>query len=290
MKPKFGPLTFLNYFIVGLMGFITLYPFIYVLSSSVTPQTALAHGRVVLWPLGFSLAAYESVLGDNRIITGFINSILYVLAGTSVSVFLTTLTAYALAQKNFQRYASMYMKVVIGTMMFSGGMIPYFLVVSALGFVDSFWVMVIPGAVSPFSLILVRTFMREIPHEMYESAYLDGATDFQIYTRIIFWLSIPIIATISLWTGVSIWNSFTTPMLFLRSPSKYPLQIYLRQILLLSIMQEQMVEEGGMVRPLQNIEALKSATLVVSTFPILIAYPFVQKYFTKGIMVGAIKG
>ena len=296
MKPKFGVGTFFNYLVIGLLGFITVYPFIFILSTSVTPAAALVRGRIILWPLGFDLTAYRLLLTDNRMVTGFVNSVQYTLVGTTVGVFFTTLTAYPLAQIQFKRYASIYMKLVVFTMLFSGGMIPTFLVINRLGLVDSFWVMILPGAVSPFSLILVRTFMQQIPSEMYEAGRVEGASEFQMFWRIIIPLSTPIIATIALFHSVGIWNSFATPMIYLRTESRFPLQIFLRQIVLLAQMQEQMMyaqgfAEGTMLMSMQfNTEALRSATLVVSTIPILLAYPFLQRHFVKGIMVGAIKG
>lgn len=279
---------------ITLIGFVTLYPFIYILSTSITPAEALLAGKIVLWPRGFDLSAYRLVLTDKRLMSGFVNTVQYTLVGTAISLFLTTLTAFPLAQPKFQRYASVYMKLVVFTMLFSGGLIPTYLTIRTLGLVNTFWVMVIPGAVSPFYLILVRTFMQQLPHELSEAALIDGANDFQLFSRIYLPLCTPIIACISLYYAVGIWNSYMTPLIYLSSEKLYPLQIYLRQIVLMSAMQEQMMMGQGGTESLTNThfnsESMKAATLVISTVPILIVYPFLQRYFVKGIMVGAVKG
>ncbi|GHV87315.1 protein LplC [Spirochaetia bacterium] len=286
--------TVLNYVFITLVGFITLYPFIYILSASVSPPTSLVNGRVVLLPKGFSLAAYEVVFMDKRLIMGVFNSIKYTLAGTAISVLFTTLTAYPLAQPKFKKYARHYMKFVVFTMLFSGGLIPTYLVIRSLGLVNTFWVMVIPWAISPFYLILVRTFMQQLPMELFEAAEIEGCGDLDMYIRIVLPLCMPIIACISLYYAVGTWNAYMNPLIYLTSESKYPLQIFLRQLILMSAMQEMEMAASGsetlILGATYNSESIKSATLVVSTIPILIAYPFLQKYFVKGVMVGAIKG
>ena len=286
--------TFLNYFFITLIGFITLYPFIYVISVSLSPPTALVSGRVILLPKGFSTAAYEVVFGDRRLISGFFNSIQYTLAGTLVSVFLTTLTAYPLAQPKFKKYARIYMRFVVFTMLFSGGLIPTYLVIRSLGMINTFWVMIIPGAISSFYLILTRTFMQQLPLELFEAAEIEGSGDLDMYFRIVLPLCMPIIACISLYYAVGVWNSYMTPLIYLTSESKYPLQIFLRLIVMQSALQEMELATTGretlILGSTYNSESVKAATLVLSTIPILLAYPFLQKYFVKGIMVGAIKG
>jgi putative aldouronate transport system permease protein len=286
--------TLANYLVISIIGFITLYPFIYILSASVSPPTALISSRVILLPKGFNLAAYEVVFKDGRLISGFINSIKYTLVAVAVSVFLTTLTAYPLSQPKFKRYAQFYMKFVVFTMLFSGGLIPTYLVIRNLGMVNTFWVMVIPWAISPFYLILVRTFMQQLPLELFEAAEIEGCGDMDMYFRIVIPLCMPIIACIALYYAVGTWNAYMNPLIYLTSESKYPLQIFLRQIVLMSAMQEMEMAATGsetlIIGATYNSESIRAATLVVSTIPILLAYPFLQKYFVKGIMVGAIKG
>jgi putative aldouronate transport system permease protein len=286
--------TLVNYLFITMVGFITLYPFIYILSASVSPPTALVNGRVILLPKGFSLAAYEVVFKDKRLIMGFFNSVKYTLCGTFISVLLTTLTAYPLAQPKFKRYARVYMRFVVFTMLFSGGLIPTYLVIRTLKLVNTFWVMVVPWAISPFYLILVRTFMQQLPMELFEAAEIEGCGDLNMYIRIVLPLCMPIIACISLYYAVGSWNAYMNPLIYLTSESRYPLQIFLRQIILQSAMQEMEMAASGsetlILGATYNSESIKAATLVVSTIPILAAYPFLQKYFVKGVMVGAIKG
>jgi ABC-type glycerol-3-phosphate transport system permease component len=284
----------INNLIILAIGAITLYPFIYILSVSVTPPSALISGRVVFLPKGFDLSAYQLVFKDSRLLRGFLNTVFYSAAGTLTAVFFTTLTAYPLAQPQFKKYAKIYMKFVIFTMLFSGGLIPTYLVIRSLGMVNTFWVMIIPGAISAFYLILVRTFMQQLPLELYEAAVIEGCGDFMMYVKIVIPLCTPIIACIALYYAVGIWNGYMTPLIYLTSESKYPLQIFLREIILMAAVQEmEMAARGSETMILGatfNSESLKAATLVVSTVPILIMYPFLQKYFVKGIMVGAIKG
>ena len=284
-----------NYVFITLIGFITLYPFLYIISVSVTPPSAVAlQGRVILLPKGFSSAAYEMVFADKRLLMGLVNSVKYTLTATLVSVFLTTLTAYPLAQPKFKRYSRIYMRFVIFTMLFSGGLIPTYLVIRSLGFINTFWVMIIPGAINSFYLILTRTFMEQLPLELFEAAEIEGSGDFNTYLHIVLPLCMPIIACISLYYAVGTWNSYQTPLFYLVSESKYPLQIFLRQIIMQASIQEMEIANRGRETLIPGAtyssQAVKCATLVLSTVPILLAYPFLQKYFVKGVMVGAIKG
>ena len=284
----------LNYLCITLVGFITLYPFIYILSVSVSPPTATVFNRVLLLPRGFSTTAYEVVLGDRRLLLGFLNSIQYTVVGTLVSVFLTTLTAYPLAQPKFKRYSRIYMKFILVTMYFSGGLIPTYLLIRSLGLINTFWVMIIPGAISAFNLILTRTFMEQLPLELFEAAEIEGSTDFDTYLHIVIPLSMPIIACISLYYAVGIWNSYMHPLIYLTSENKFPLQIFLRQIVMVSNTQEMEMAASGRETMILGAtfsgESVKATVLVLSTIPILVFYPFLQKYFVKGVMVGAIKG
>ncbi|MDR1641995.1 MAG: carbohydrate ABC transporter permease [Clostridiales bacterium] len=282
--------TILNYAFISLIGLVTLYPFIYILSTSITPAKALLSGRVLFLPKGFDLSAYRLMLADPRLPRGFVNSLKYTAAGTLLGVIVTVVTAYPLAHPQFERYAKHYMKFVVFTMLFSGGLIPTFLAISNYHLIDSFWVMVLPGLLSPFYLILVRTFMKEIPREMFESVMLEGASHIQALIFVMLPLSAPIIACVTFYYAVAIWNNYMTPLIYLRSDTKFPLQIFLRQIVLQSSMSDQMASAESSSSLSFNTEAIKSATLVISTIPIMIAYPFLQKYFVKGLMVGAIKG
>ena len=291
-SPSVG--EWINYIAIAFLGFITLYPFIYVLSSSLSTPAQTMIRRVFLLPRGFSLNAYKVVFQGRQLITGFANSIYYTATGTALSVFLTTLTAYPLAQPKFNRYASIYMKFILVTMYFGGGLIPTYLLIRNLGMVNTTSAIIVPGCVGAFNLILTRTFLRNLPLELYEAAEIEGSGDFDMYLRIVLPLSMPIIAVITLYYAVGIWNSYMTPLIYLTSESKYPLQIFLRQIVMQSAYQElEMIASGRenfIAGQTYSTEAIKSAVLTVSTIPILIAYPFLQKYFVKGVMIGSLKG
>jgi putative aldouronate transport system permease protein len=185
------------------------------------------------------------------------------------------------------------MRFVIFTMLFSGGLIPTYLVIRSVGLINTFWVMVIPGAVSTFYLILTRTFMQQLPLELYEAAEIEGCGDFNIYLRIVLPLSMPIIACIALYYAVGTWNSYQTPLFYLTSESKYPLQIFLRQIIMQASIQEMEMATTGretlIAGAAYSSQSVKCATLVLSTVPILLAYPFLQKYFVSGMTIGAVK-
>ena len=284
----------INYLFITIMGFITLYPFIYIVSVSISPISATMFNRVILLPKGFTTTAYEAVFKEKKLLMSFFNSVQYTFAGTVLSIFLTTLTAYPLAQPKFKKYAQIYMRFVVFTMLFSGGLIPTYLVIRSLKMINTFWVMIIPGAISSFYLILTKTFMQQLPIELYEAAEIEGSGDFDKYLRIVLPLSKPIIACISLYYAVGIWNSYMTPLIYLISERKYPLQIYLRQLILQSMAQEMEIRVSGSESMTwgasYSSESIKAAVLVISTIPILIVYPFLQKYFITGIMVGAIKG
>ncbi|NJD01972.1 MAG: carbohydrate ABC transporter permease [Ruminiclostridium sp.] len=279
----------LNAIIVGIIAFLTLYPFLYILSISLSSYAAVTLGKVFLWPIGINFDAYLTVLRDQRIGTGFYNSILYTSTGTFVSIFLTMLTAYPLSNEKL-KYRRILMRMIIFAMLFSGGLIPTYLTISYLGMIDTIWAIIIPSAISPFYLILARTFIQELPGELFESATIDGCSPARMFISIVIPLSKPIIATLVLYYAVGMWNSYFIPMLYLNSDKKYPLQVFLRQIVIIAQMNG--MDQRGNIRGNQTLvaESLKSATLIISTIPILLFYPFLQKYFVKGIMIGAIKG
>jgi len=289
-----GTGAMINYLCIAFIGFLTLYPFIYVLSLSLSSPAGTMLKRVFILPRGFSLKAYEVAFGGRQLLTGFINSIYYTATGTALSVFLTTLTAYPLAQPKFKRYANVYMKFILVTMYFGGGLIPTYLLIRNLGMINTLWVMIVPGCVSAWNLILTRTFLKSLPLELFEAAEIEGSGDFDMYLRIVLPLSMPIIAVITLYYAVGIWNGYMNPLIYLTSESKYPLQIFLRQIVMESAYQEMEIAARGRENLLPGqtytTEAVKAAVLVISTIPILVAYPFLQKYFVKGVMIGSIKG
>ncbi len=273
-----------------LLAFATVYPFIYLVSVSISDPALLSRKDVILLPRGLSLETYATVMQDNQLWNGYKNTIIQTALDVTIGITCTMMMAYPLALRgDFTRYSSVIMKMVLVTMYFSGGLIPSFLLVKHLGMIDTVWALVMPGMVSSFHLIIARTFIQQLPADLYDASAIDGANEAQTFFRIVLPLCMPIVAVITLYRAVSAWNAFFTPLLYLNTPSKYPLQIYLRQL----ITQAQMTEYREMANEsLGGIASMsiRACVLVVSTVPILIAYPFLQKYFVKGMMIGAIKG
>ena len=271
------------------MCIITLYPFLYVIFASLSsPAKLMAHSGLMFAPVGFSTKAYTTVLNNPRIWSGYGNTIFYVVAGTCVNIMMTIVAAYGLSRKNcmLNRYITM---MIVFTMYFSGGLIPSYLLIRNLGLMDTRWALILPGAISTYNMIIMRTAMSAVPDSLEESAVLDGASKLTVLVRIMIPLTLPTIAVLVLYYGVAHWNSWFSAAIYLqRSPEKHPLQLYLRQILISS----QMGEMVGSASDDQEMlaETLKYATIVIATVPILLLYPFLQKYFVKGVMVGSLKG
>lgn len=279
---------YFNVVLLGLITFIVLYPFIYTVSISLSSTESVAKGEVKLLPIGVNLLAYEKVLSSPRIWNAYLNSIIYTSLGTIIRLTLLILTSYPLSQPKFiaRKFFAFF---ITFTMLFSGGLVPYFLVVRSLKLLNTIWAMIIPGAISAWNVIVTRTFFQSTIHpSLIESAQIDGANDLQILHKIVLPLSKPIIAVMILFIAVGIWNDYFTPLIFLTDDTKFPLTIILRDIVIMASGREFTGAEIGAVPiPTQSIQA---ATLIVSIIPILAIYPFVQKYFVKGIMIGAIKG
>jgi len=291
MKVKGESKTFdyFNIILLGIITFIVVYPFIYTVSISISNLDAVVKGEVTLLPVGINFSAYKSVLSSPRIWQAYWNSTVYTSIGTLVRLFLLLLTSYPLCRPNFPG-RNFFTFLITFTMLFSGGLVPYFLVVRALGLLNTLWAMVIPGALSAWNIIVVRTFFQSTIHpSLIESAQIDGANDIQILFRIVFPLSTPIIAVMSLFIAVGIWNDYFTPLIFITDDTKFPLTIILRDIVVMASGREfvSLRAFGAIPIPVQSVQA---ATLIISIIPVLIAYPFIQKYFVKGIMIGAIKG
>lgn len=278
---------------------VTLYPVLHIASVSLSRGTAVAKNIVTFYPRGLQLNAYRSVLEGGKIPRSFMNAVIYTTVGTLINMLMTITMAYPLSKKRLT-LRGFYMTLVVITMFFSGGLIPYFILVRALGMYNTMWAIVVPGAITTWNLIIMRTFFQAMSVELEESAYLDGAGDFTILIRIVLPLSKAAIATISLFYLVSHWNSWFQAMIFLKERSKYPLQLILREIVLQGQYIEEMMRKGLMALADQmgsvgtdeyiSTEKLKYATLFTSMIPMLMIYPFIQKYFVKGIMIGSLKG
>lgn len=277
-----------NILFLLLLCLVTLYPFIYVLFASLSEPAWVVQQRGLIWhPSGLNLEAYRLVFDNPMITSGYLNTLFIVSAGTCLNVFMTALGAYGLSRQNVM-WKNPIMFFIVFTMFFSGGLIPSYLLVTGLGMLDSLWALIIPGAVSAFNLIIMRTAFQSIPHSLEESAKLDGANDFTVLIRIILPLSMPVIAVMILFYGVGHWNSWFGAMIYLRDRELYPLQLVLREILITNST-DSMLTSAGTADKMPIGETIKYATIIVATVPILLLYPFLQKYFVKGVMIGAIK-
>lgn len=288
MRIKFSIFDVIIYFVIFCVALSALYPFLYMIAVSLSGTVPVLRGEVFLWPKEFTLNTYAVVFDNPDIGKAYINTILYTVLGTTISLFVTAAGAYALSKKTmlFQRP---FMIMIVITLFFSGGMIPTFLVVKSYSLINTIWAMVIPTAVSSWNFIVMRTFFMNMPQEVEESGKIDGLTDIGIFFRLVLPLSSAIIATIGLFYGVAIWNNFFSALLYLRDADLFPLQVIIRNMVL---------QGAGGANGAGNIggdsmivdEALKYATIIVTTVPILLVYPFLQKYFAKGALIGSVKG
>ncbi len=269
--------------------FATLYPFYYITIVSLSDGKSVMKDLVKFVPIGLNFKSYSIVLRDPYIGGAYLNTILYTSVGTFVNVLFSTLCAYPLSRKNFYG-RGFFTVIIVITMFFSGGLIPTYLVVQKLGLINSIWAIVLPGAISTYNMIIIRTFFQGIPVELHESAHIDGASDIRIFVRIILPLSLPILATMTLFYSVGHWNSFFSALIYLNERERYPLQIVLRNMIVNGDLASQANEMGAATDFLAIDTTVKYAVIIVATLPILLVYPFVQKYFVKGVMIGSLKG
>lgn len=278
-----------NYALLTIITLCTLYPLIYVLFASLSDPTRYMQHSGILWkPLDMTFNAYRLVFDNPMIIQGYMNTFLIVSGGLVLNITLTAFGAYALSRKGL-RYRKQLMLFIVFTMFFSGGLIPLYFTVKGLELTNTLWSLIIPQAISAFNLIIMRTAFEAVPDSLEESAKIDGANEFVILFRIMMPLCMPVIAVMLLYYGVSHWNSWFQAMIYLQDRSLYPLQLVLRELLLLNDASSMASgASGGEVAVIG--ETLKHATIIVATVPILLVYPFLQKYFVKGALIGAIKG
>ena len=270
---------------------LVLYPLIYIVSCSFSSGTAVTTGRVLLWPVDFSLVGYEIVFSHKAVWTGYANTIFYTVVGTILNLFLTILVAYPLARRNFQgkKFFDIYFMI---PMFFGGGLIPTYILMSNLGLTDNRWVLIVSGALNIYNMVLMRTyFQNSIPLELLESAKMDGVSDAGYLLRVVLPLSKAIISVITLYYVVAHWNSYFTGMIYLRNRDLFPLQLVLREILNASKIDSTMIQDAAVLAKLSGAaDVMKFALIIVATVPMLVIYPFIQKFFEKGIMVGSVKG
>lgn len=275
--------------LIALVLIIVSYPIWFVIIASFSSPRAVATGQVTLIPQGFTLAGYEAILDDARIWRGYRNTILYAVVGTAINLVVTLPAAFAMSRREF-RPRRIIMFLFTFTMFFGGGMIPTFLLMKQLGLLNTIWVFMLPSAFSVFNMIIARSFFESsIPEEMYDAAQIDGLGYFGYFWKIVLPLSGAIIAVIGLYYFVGHWNDFFTGLLFVRDQNIWPLQNVLQAILLAS--QDSSMTAGGEASMRQELaEQIKFGVIIVSTLPLLILYPMLQKYFDKGVMIGAVKG
>ncbi len=283
------------YTVVTFLTLIVLYPIIYIISASFSDPDVVVHGGVWLWPKDIDLTAYKFVLEQPRIALGYKNTIFYTLVGTVINLVVTIACAYPLARKNLRgRGAIMFLFTF--TMLFSAGMIPNYILIRELGMIDTRWAMLLPGAMSVYNMIVCRTFIQtNIPTEMLEAAQIDGCNDFQYLFKMVLPLSKPILAVLTLWYGVSHWNAYFNAFMYLNSEELYPLQIFLKEILVQSKRIGPLEDEMLTFSEREHFSeylyvTLKYCVIMVSTVPLFCVYPFVQKHFQKGVMIGSVKG
>ena len=290
IRRTFGENVFdsINIMIMLIVIIITIYPIYYVLVASFSdPGRLVASSGLLFRPLGFHTMGYVKVFENPLILSGYKNTILYTSLGTCINVILTSIAAFVLSRKRFY-LRHFFMFIITFTMFFSGGLIPTYLQVRAYGLYNTMWALILPGAVSAWNMIIMRTSFLTIPDSLEESARIDGATNLTIFLKIILPLSTAIVAIMVLFYAVAHWNSWFSAMIYLRTRSKYPLQLVLREVLIANMTDSMSAGESSSERQALG-EVIKYAMIIVATVPILLIYPFLQKYFVKGVMVGAIK-
>lgn len=280
-----------NYLFLLLILAIVLYPMVFVLSASVTEPEILLKGELRLLPKGFTLDSYRRVLNNQDIMRGYLNTIKYTVIGTTVNVLMTIMAAYPLSRRDFVG-RNVITALMVFTMFFSGGMIPTFLVVKGVGLYNTMWALILPSAVSVWNITIMRTYLQtSIPHEIQEAAMIDGCSNMDILVRIVLPLSVPIILVTMMFYAIGHWNSYFSALIYLTDRAKYPLQVVIREILLQSNLGDMATYvDEGVIRQMMLAEGIKYAVIVVANLPVFLIYPFIQKYFTKGIMLGSLKG
>lgn len=275
-------------FMLGVM-FMMVYPVLHIVFASLSDSNELMrHTGLILRPYGFSLAAYDAVFKNRLLATGYVNTLINVGISVALNVGLTTLAAFALSRRDLL-FRRPLMLLITFTMVFSGGLIPLYLLVKGLGITNTRWALILPTAVSAYNLIIMKTSFETIPESLFESARMDGANDFSMLARIAIPVSLPVIAVMVLFYGVEQWNAWFPAYIYLRDRSMWPLQLVLREIVLTNTLND-MLTNIDMSDKASIAESIKYATVVVATLPILCVYPFLQRFFVKGVMIGAIKG
>jgi putative aldouronate transport system permease protein len=278
------------YVLAAIILCLVMYPLILVISASFSNPLQVIDGHVWLLPKGWTLEPYQRVFENPSIWTGYANTIFYAVAGTAINIAMTILAAYPLSRRDLPG-RNIIMFLITFTMFFSGGLIPTYLLVKDLGMVNTIWALLIPGAIATYNLIVMRSFfLTSIPFELQESAWMDGCSNWKLLLRIVLPLSKPIIAVMLLFYGVGHWNAYFNAMIYLRDRELFPLQLIIREILILNQSEDMGLEGVGMSERVLMAESIKYSVIIVSSLPVLMIYPFIQRYFVKGLLIGSIKG
>ncbi|WP_309120270.1 carbohydrate ABC transporter permease [Paenibacillus sp.] len=291
MKATFGEKVFygVNYAILTLVGLSCILPMIHILALSLSDAQAVVSGRVVFWPVNVTIESYRNLIVGTDVVNAFKNNVILTVVGTALSMACTVIAAYPLSRRDMygRRFFTL---AIVFTMLFSGGIIPHYLVIKSLGLLNSYGAIWLPGLVSVFNMLVLKTYFESMPLEMEEAARIDGCNEWRLLLRIVLPLSLPVLAALTLFYAVGFWNQFMNVLLFMNDPAKYNLTVMVQQM----IRSQSMMQELANLQPedIMNMtpETLKSAGVIVMLAPMLVIYPFLQKYFVKGVMIGAIKG
>jgi putative aldouronate transport system permease protein len=284
-----------NVLILGLILVVVVYPLWYVIIASVSDPDLVNSGQVVLWPRKLTVLGFKRVFEDPEIISGYRNTIFYTLGGTCINLFVTLTAAYALSKKRLHGQ-KFFLFLFSFTMFFSGGLIPTYLLVKSLGMINKVWALLIPGAASVYNILVARTFYQNsIPKEIEESAMIDGCSTTYMFISIIVPLSRALVAVMALFYGVGHWNAFFDALIYISNRKLFPLQLILREILVQTQLKSEMLKDLSMQEESMDVtmklaSLIRYSVIIVSTIPVMVAYPFLQRYFTQGVMLGAIKG
>ncbi|NMO97598.1 carbohydrate ABC transporter permease [Paenibacillus lemnae] len=277
------------YILMTLVTLAVLYPLIYIVSSSFSSPSAVSSGQVWLWPVDPSIDGYRTVFRNDQVLTGYMNSAFYAIVGTAISVTLTVMIAYPLSKKTFYGRGPIMMFITF-TMLFTGGLIPTYMVVKALGLIDTRWALLLPNAIFVWQVIIARTFFQaSIPQELNEAAEIDGCSDLKFISSVIIPLSKPILAVLALVYAVAQWNAYFDALIYLKSQSLFPLQLILRSILIMGNATGT-IDASEMARRTELVNLMKYSLIVVASLPVIAIYPFVQRYFVQGMLIGSVKG
>lgn len=277
-----------NFLLLGIVAFASLFPFIHLASVALSSPEYVIQNKVGLWPKGLQWDAVSAAIGDKRLWIGYRNTLMYLVLGLSISMLLTIISAYSLSRKNLL-FGKPIMLLIVFTIMFNGGMIPFFLVIKSYGILDTIWAMLLPTAINTYNLIIMRTFFQGIPKEIEESGRIDGLSDLRLLPSILIPLSKPVLMTIGLFYAVEIWNSFYQALLLLRNPDLFPLQLMIRNLVVVGQVGD-VLETNSASGRMIILESLKYALILLGSLPIIMVYPFIQKHFEQGALIGSVKG